>query len=94
MDLVNLNCRKFSVKRRSEYYFLEGVFSYRTYNDYTEEQEPIGGACADEESNWASLSMAVESLVERGESCLVFVKAEHEARYGARCLAESISGIC
>jgi hypothetical protein len=38
--------------------------------------------------------MAVESLVERGESCLVFVKAEHEARYGARCLAESISGIC
>ena len=72
----------------------DGVFGYRTYNEFTEEQESIGRVGSDEESIWESLSTAVECLVERGESCLVFVKAKHEARYGARHLAESINGAC
>jgi helicase len=66
-----------------------GVFRYRTYNGLTEEHEPLGDAI--EESPRERLQCAVGTLTERGEACLVFVKAKHECRIGAAALARRLA---
>ena len=63
----------------------EGVFRYRTYNEFSEAEETLVDAHS--ESAWESLTQNVCAFSERGESCLVFVKAKHEARRGAELLA-------
>ncbi|MCH8204664.1 MAG: DEAD/DEAH box helicase [Candidatus Hydrogenedentes bacterium] len=63
----------------------EGVFRYRTYNEFSEAEEAL--VDAQSESAWESLTQNVCAFSERGESCLVFVKAKQEARRGAELLA-------
>jgi helicase len=63
----------------------DGQYRYRTHNDGTEGAEPMintHGA-----SSWESLTQNVRALAEGGETCLIFVKAKHEARRGAELLA-------
>ena len=62
-----------------------GVFKYRTYNDYAEGEESL--IDADSESAWEHLTRNVCVLADRGEACLIFVKAKHESRRGAELLA-------
>lgn len=69
----------------------EGSFRYRTYNDFTESEERFGDADMGEDSMWGMLSATVTTLASRGESCLIFVKAKHEARHGATMLANIVS---
>ena len=66
----------------------EGVFRYRTYNEFSEAEETL--VDAQSESAWESLTQNVCAFSERGESCLVFVKAKQEARRGAELLAQRI----
>ena len=66
----------------------EGVFRYRTYNEFSESEEVLVDAHS--ESPWESLCQNVSAFVEQGESCLVFVKAKHEARRGAELLAARV----
>ena len=66
----------------------EGIFRYRTYNDYGEGSENLADTHA--ESYWEILTANVCALVEQGETCLVFVKAKHEARRGAESLARHV----
>ncbi|MDZ4859337.1 MAG: DEAD/DEAH box helicase [Candidatus Hydrogenedentes bacterium] len=63
----------------------EGRFKYRTYNEYAQAEEPL--IHVQSESSWDVLTENVRAMAERGESCLVFVKAKHEARRGAELLA-------
>jgi len=63
----------------------EGVFRYRTYNDYGEGEEVLAESEGD--SPWETLMETVRSFVAQGEACLVFVKAKHESRRGAELLA-------
>jgi helicase len=63
----------------------EGMFRYRTYNDQGEGEERL--IDADTDSPWETLTQNLCHFVEGGESCLVFVKAKHEARRGAELLA-------
>ncbi len=67
-----------------------GNFRYRTYNESSEGHETLvdGGT----ESTWETLTQNVCKFAEAGETCLVFVKAKHEARRGAELLAQRISG--
>ena len=44
----------------------------------------------DSESTWEILTQNVQAFVSKSESCLVFVKAKHEARRGAEMLAEQV----
>ena len=67
----------------------EGVFRFRTHNDQLEDQEALVDACSD--SPWELLSQNACALAERGESCLVFVKAKHESRRGAALLAGRVA---
>ena len=63
----------------------DGQYRYRTHNDGNEGAETmlsVPGASA-----WESLSQNVRALTEGGETCLIFVKAKHEARRGAELLA-------
>ena len=66
----------------------DGVFRYRAYNEYSEAEESL--VPIDSESTWEVLTQNVQSFVARDESCLVFVKAKHEARRGAELLADQI----
>jgi len=66
----------------------EGVFRYRTYNDLTEAEEHMIEVYSD--SSWEILTENLCALVERGEPCLVFVKAKHESRRGAELLAQRV----
>lgn len=63
----------------------DGKFRYRTYNDFGQGEEAL--VDADSESPWEVLTQNLAAFVERGESCLVFVKAKHESRRGAALLA-------
>lgn len=65
-----------------------GVFRYRTYNEYSEAEEELVDSHSD--SPWETLTVNVCAFVERGESCLVFVKAKHESRRGAQLLAQRV----
>ena len=66
----------------------EGVFRYRTYNDYSEGQETLTGAGC--ETPWETLMENVRAFVDRDEACLIFVKAKQESRRGAERLAARI----
>ena len=66
----------------------EGRFRYRTYNEYAQADEEL--VHVHSESSWDVLSENVRAFAERGESCLVFVKAKHESRRGAELLAGRI----
>jgi len=66
-----------------------GTFRYRTYNEINESLEPL--VDAGEDSPWETLTQNVCKFAETGETCLVFVKAKHEARKGAELLAHRIS---
>ncbi|MCC6699543.1 MAG: DEAD/DEAH box helicase, partial [Candidatus Hydrogenedentes bacterium] len=68
----------------------EGVFKYRTYNEYSQAEEELIHCHSD--SSWEILTENLCAFVERGESCLVFVKAKHEARRGAELLAGRVNG--
>ena len=67
----------------------EGTFRYRTYNDYSEGEEALVETHS--ESAWEILRENLCAFVERGESCLVFVKARRESRRGAELLAERVN---
>ncbi len=67
-----------------------GAFRYRTYNEYSEGEEALIETHA--ESPWETLTQNVCKFAETGESCLVFVKAKHEARRGAALLARRFAG--
>lgn len=69
----------------------ENTFRYRTYNDFSEAEERFDDVDMGEDSMWGMLQSAVSTLVGRGESCLIFVKAKHEARQGAAKLANLLS---
>jgi helicase len=66
----------------------EGAFRYRTYNDFQEAEEPMVDIHS--ESSWEILTENLSTLVDRGESSLVFVKARYESRRGAELLAQRI----
>jgi helicase len=68
----------------------DGIFRYRTYNEYAEEEEAL--VEADGESPWDIVAANVCAFAERGEPCLVFVKAKHEARRQAEVLADRLDG--
>lgn len=63
----------------------EGRFKYRTYNEYAQSEEEL--VHVHSESPWEVLTENVRAFADRGESCLVFVKAKHESRRGAELLA-------
>ncbi|MCC6144151.1 MAG: winged helix-turn-helix domain-containing protein, partial [Candidatus Hydrogenedentes bacterium] len=67
----------------------EGRFRYRTYNEFGEGTEEMadGGS----ESPHEVLAENVGLLAERGETCLIFVKAKHESRRGAEMLAARLN---
>jgi len=64
----------------------EGVFKYRTYNEFGEGAEPLLDTHT--ESPWEVLTQNIAVFVDRGEPCLIFVKAKHESRRGAELLAQ------
>ena len=66
----------------------DGVFKYRTYNEFTESEERLVDAHSD--STWETLTQNVRLFAERGEACLIFVKAKHESRRGAQLLAQRL----
>ncbi|MCC6795806.1 MAG: DEAD/DEAH box helicase [Candidatus Hydrogenedentes bacterium] len=66
-----------------------GTFKYRTYNEYAQAEEELVHV-QHSESSWDVLTENVRAFAERGESCLVFVKAKHESRRGAELLAGRI----
>ncbi|HIJ72682.1 MAG TPA: DEAD/DEAH box helicase [Candidatus Hydrogenedentes bacterium] len=66
-----------------------GVFRYRTYNECSEGEESLIDAHSD--SAWEQLTVNLCAFVERGEPCLVFVKAKHESRRGAELLAGRVN---
>jgi len=66
----------------------EGTFRYRTYNDYGEGEETL--VDAQSESTWEAVSQNACAFVERGETCLIFVKAKHESRRGAELLKDRL----
>lgn len=68
----------------------EGRFHYRTYNDAAEGCEEWLDPGAD--SAWELLTRNVVEMGQRGETCIVFVKAKHEARLGAESLASEFEG--
>jgi helicase len=68
----------------------EGRFHYRTYNEAGEGHEDWLDAGAD--TPWEMLTRNLLEMAGRGESCMVFVKAKHEARRGAEVLAAEFSG--
>jgi len=63
----------------------EGSFKYRTHNEYAQAEERL--VHVQSESSWEVLTENVRAFAEQGESCLIFVKAKHEARRGAELLA-------
>ena len=63
----------------------DGRYRYRTHNDGAESAEPMVNAHG--ASSWETLTQNVRALAEGGETCLIFVKAKHEARRGAELLA-------
>jgi len=67
----------------------EGVFKYRSYNEYYEGEERLVDFHSD--SIWDILAQNVCRFASEGESSLVFVKAKHESRRGAELLAERIA---
>ena len=67
----------------------EGVFRYRTHNECGEGEEALVEVHGD--SPWESLTQNVCALAERGEACLIFVKAKHESRRGAELLARRVA---
>jgi len=67
----------------------EGTFHYRTYNDFGESQEDMVEVHSD--SSWEIITENTCALVERDETCLIFVKAKHETRHGAEILAHRIT---
>jgi len=66
----------------------DGVFRYRTYNEASEGSEKL--APGEGEDVAEVLAQNVGMLAERGEACLVFVKAKHESRRWAEGLATRI----
>ncbi|GMW01740.1 MAG: hypothetical protein AMXMBFR84_28770 [Candidatus Hydrogenedentota bacterium] len=67
----------------------DGVFSYRTHNEYSESEERLIHTHSD--SMWEILADNVSAFVDREEPCLVFVKAKAETRNGAHVLAQRVS---
>lgn len=66
----------------------EGTFRYRTYNEDGEGEEPLAPFEGDDVQE--VLAQNVGMLAERGEACLVFMKAKHESRRWAEHLATRI----
>jgi len=67
----------------------EGVFHYRTFNDYGQGEERLIDGPSD--SPWETVMENVRAFVEQDEACLIFVKAKHESRRGAELLADRVS---
>ncbi|MCX5768679.1 MAG: DEAD/DEAH box helicase, partial [Candidatus Hydrogenedentes bacterium] len=67
----------------------EGVFRYRTHNEISEGEETLVNAHS--ESTWETLTENVRAFAEAGETCLIFVKARHEARRGAELLSRRVN---
>ncbi|HOD50245.1 MAG TPA: DEAD/DEAH box helicase [Candidatus Hydrogenedentes bacterium] len=68
----------------------EGLFRYRTYNEFSEGQERLIDTDL-ECSAWETLMENVGAFVAQEEPCLIFVKAKHESRRGAELLAQHLS---
>ncbi len=67
----------------------KGVFQYRTHNDRQNGEEELVNIVG--QATWDVLAENVRMLAERGESCLVFVKAKHESRRAAEVLSRRLS---
>ena len=67
----------------------EGVFRYRTYNEYSEGEERLESCFSD--SPWEILTETLAGFVERDEPCLVFVKDKYASRRGAEVLARRLT---
>ncbi|MEA3364247.1 MAG: DEAD/DEAH box helicase [Candidatus Hydrogenedentes bacterium] len=68
----------------------QGVFRYRTYNEFSEDEERLVDAGL-ESSAWETLMENVGAFTAQEEPCLIFVKAKHESRRGAELLAQHLS---
>ncbi len=66
----------------------EGVFRFRTYNEYAEAEEKL--ADCESESPWEILSENLHAFVKAGEPCIIFVKDRYESRRGAALLAHRL----
>lgn len=66
----------------------EGVFRYRTYNEFSEGEERLVPLHSD--SAGEILAENLCAFVDRGESCLVFVKARKESRRAAELIAQRV----
>ncbi|MCX5757318.1 MAG: helicase-related protein, partial [Candidatus Hydrogenedentes bacterium] len=66
-----------------------GVFQYKTHNERLNGEEELVHLVG--ESMWDTLIENVRMLAERGESCLVFVKAKQESRRAAEVLSQRVS---
>ncbi len=66
-----------------------GVYRYQTHNDRSEGAEEFPGASG--ATPWEIIFDGARALAESGESCLIFVKAKHEARRAAEALAARAS---
>jgi helicase len=65
----------------------EGVFRYRTYNEYGEGEENLVCGCEPEDI----LLRNVRQFAEADESTVIFVKAKHESRIGAERIAAHLT---
>jgi len=68
----------------------DGIFRYRTYNEYSEGEEKLASTCPDA-SAWEILMENTGVFAAQDEPCLIFVKTKHESRKGAELLAEHVS---
>lgn len=68
----------------------EGLFRYRTYNEFSEGEERLVDAGL-ESSAWETLMENVGAFTTQEEPCLIFVKAKHESRRGAELLAQRLA---
>ncbi|MEX2016082.1 MAG: DEAD/DEAH box helicase, partial [Candidatus Hydrogenedentales bacterium] len=66
----------------------EGIFRYRTHNSAVQDHEQLAGE--DLPNTRQVLEENVERMVERGETCLLFVKSKHEARQTALRLSRRL----
>ena len=66
----------------------EGQFRYRTYNQRTEDVEPLADVRSD--SAWEIVAENVHAFAQQGESSLLFVKAKHESRHAAQLLTRRV----
>ena len=67
----------------------EGKYRYCGHNDHAEDEEAL--ETGQGETAWSEVAQNVRVLAEKGEPCLIFVKARNEAWRGADLLARRLA---